>query len=61
MALYVDEPIEEFTGVCVAIIHRSDDDDDKLVVILVDSNITDDEIKDLTHFQEQYFDSIIWK
>jgi inorganic pyrophosphatase len=29
--LVINEPIEEFTGKCIAIVHRFDDDDDKLV------------------------------
>ena len=57
----VDKPIKEFIGICVAIIHRIDDDDDKLVVIPENTNISDNEIRDLTHFQEQYFNSVIWR
>ena len=59
--LNVDESMEEFTGICVAIIHRTDDDDDKLVVIPENTDITDDKIRELTHFQEQYFKSVIWR
>jgi len=29
----VDEPVETFVGVCVAIIHRTNDDDDKLIMM----------------------------
>ena len=43
----------------IAIIHRINDDDDKLIVINKDKNYSDDAIKALTEFQEQYFDSII--
>ncbi|MDX2775984.1 inorganic diphosphatase [Streptomyces caniscabiei] len=57
--LDVTEPLESFTGICVAIIHRTNDDDDKLVLITDDTSITDDEIRTQTHFQEQWFESVI--
>lgn len=58
--LKVEKPINKFRGKCVAVIHRVNDDDDKLVVIPEDvKNISDEEIKKLTHFQEQYFKSEI--
>lgn len=57
--LKVDEPLDEFEGRCVAIIHRTNDDDDKLVVIPDGSEITDDEIRKMTDFQEKYFESEI--
>ena len=56
-----DKPLKEFTGRVIAIIHRLNDDDDKLVVTLEGKNYTDDEIKSLTNFQEQYFESIIYR
>jgi len=56
----VDEPIDEFEGVCVAIIHRIDDDDDKLIVVTPDRiHISDEEIREKTHFQERWFSSEI--
>jgi inorganic pyrophosphatase len=56
----IDEPVETFTGKCIAIIHRTNDDDDKLVVVPdVKLSLTDDEIKAATHFQEQFFSSEI--
>ena len=39
----------------MAIIHRLNDDDDKLIVIPDGENITDQEIENLTNFQEQFF------
>ena len=58
--LWVDTPLNNFNGVCVAIIHRLNDDDDKLVVVPMDRrDISDDEIKKVTHFQEQFFRSEI--
>jgi inorganic pyrophosphatase len=57
--LGVFEPVKEFTGTVIAIIHRVDDNDDKLVVVPDKVNYTDDQIQALTEFQEQYFKSII--
>ena len=53
--LGVFEPVEEFTGKCIAIIHRTDDDDDKLVVVPEGKYYSNDAIDALTEFQEQYF------
>lgn len=53
------KPLEEFTGVVIAIIHRLDDDDDKLVVMREGRNYTDDQIRALTEFQEKFFKSQI--
>jgi inorganic pyrophosphatase len=55
--LGVQEPLDEFTGRCIAIVRRLDDDDDKLVVVPDGLQFTDAEILALTHFQEQFFDS----
>ena len=57
--LGVDNPVEEFKGKCIAIIHRTDDDDDKLIVCSDDQDFTDKEIRELTNFQEQWFKSEI--
>ena len=57
--LGVSEPLVEFTGVCVAIIHRRDDDDDKLVVVPAGLRLTGEQILAATHFQEQFFDSVV--
>ncbi len=57
--LGVSEPITTFEGRCVAIIHRLDDDDDKLIICKDGETYTDDEIRELTQFQEQYFTSEI--
>ena len=53
--LGVDEPIEEFTGKVIAIIHRSDDIEHKLVVVPEDMSFAKDEIIDRVAFQEQFF------
>src|SRR3989344_7550146 len=58
--LGIDQPVETFSGICVAIIHRLDDDDDKLVIIpKLIGDISDEEIRRMTHFQEQFFTSEI--
>lgn len=54
-----DKPLKEFTGTCIAIIHRTDDDDDKLIVCSSDKTFTDKQIEESTHFQEQRFKSEI--
>jgi len=57
--LGIDEPIEEFTGKCIALIHRLNDDDDKLIVVPENMAFSDEEIKKLTKFQEQFFQAVI--
>ena len=59
--LGVDVPLVEFTGKCIAILHRLNDDDDKLIVVPVGLSFSDEEIKSLTHFQERFFISEIWR
>ena len=57
--LGVFEPVEEFVGKCIAIIHRTNDDDDKLV--LANREYSDDAIEALVEFQERYFEHVIWR
>ena len=57
--LGVFEPVKEFDGECIAIVHRTNDDDDKLVVVPKGVNYSDDQIDALTEFQERYFEHII--
>ena len=59
--LGVHEPVEEYTGKVIAIIHRTNDDDDKLVVVPEGKSYSDEAIIALTEFQEQYFKSVIWR
>jgi len=51
----VAEPLEKFSGRCIAIIHRTDDDDDKLVIAPEGLELSDEEIEKLTEFQEKWF------
>lgn len=58
--LGVNEPVEEFTGRCIAIIHRKDDDDDKLVVVPENAKeMSDEEILKEINFQEKWFNSVV--
>ena len=59
--LGVFEPLEQFIGRCIAVLHRTDDDDDKLIVVPDGRAYTDDQIRALTEFQEQWFTSVIWR
>ncbi|MBO5176013.1 MAG: inorganic pyrophosphatase [Lachnospiraceae bacterium] len=53
--LGVNEPLQEFTGVVTAIIHRIDDVEDKWVVAPEGVTFTKEEIWEQVKFQEQYF------
>ena len=55
--LGVLEPVKEFTGKIVAIVHRNDDVEEKWIVSPIDMNFTKEEIERQINFQEQYFDS----
>ena len=57
--LGVDEPVDEFTGVIIAIIHRYDDVEEKWVVAPDDVSFSVEEIQRQVHFQEKYFMSDI--
>ena len=57
--LGVFKPVEEFDGICIAIIHRTNDDDDKLIVVPEEKEYNDEEIRALTEFQERFFESQI--
>lgn len=54
--LGIDEPIKEFTGKVIAIIHRFNDVEDKLVVVPNNISLTKDEIRKQVEFQEKYFE-----
>ena len=57
--LGVFEPVGEYEGKCIAIIHRTNDNDDKLIIVPEGKEYSDDAIEALTEFQEQYFEHII--
>ena len=57
--LGIDEPIDKTTGICIAVIHRTDDNDDKLVITPNGEDFSDKEIEKLVEFQEKWFKHII--
>lgn len=57
--LGVFEPVEEFEGICIAIIHRTNDNDDKLIIVPEGKEYSNDAINALTEFQERFFEHII--
>jgi len=57
--LGIFEPVENFTGVCIAVIHRLDDEDDKLVLAPQGVSYSPEQIRALTEFQERFFKSEI--
>ncbi len=54
--LGVDIPISSFKGIVIAIINRKNDVEEKWVVAPKDMIFTIDDIREATHFTEQYFD-----
>ena len=54
--LGVFQPVEEYTGKCIAIVHRTNDDDDKLIIVPEDKEYTDEQINALVEFQERFFE-----
>ena len=53
--LGVNEPIKEFNGKVIAVIHRFDDIEEKWVVAPEGASFTKDEIMQQVEFQEQFF------
>ena len=54
--LGVDIPLQSFTGEVIAVIHRKDDVENKWVVAPEGMTFSQEEIEELTRFQERYFD-----
>lgn len=54
--LGVYEPVKNFKGKCIAIVHRTKDNDDKLIIVPTNKEYSDDAINALIEFQEQYFE-----
>ena len=55
----VFEPVRDFTGTCIAVIHRLNDDEDKLVVVPEGKDYSDEQIRSQIEFQEKFFVSNI--
>ncbi len=58
--LGANEPISEFTGIVIAIVHRLNDIEDKWVVAPPGHHYTKAEIEERIRFMEQYFISEIY-
>ena len=58
--LGVPKPLNEFTGKCIAIVHRINDDDDKLIVVPENMSFYIEEIEEQIQFQEQFFEHEIY-
>ncbi|MCP4405160.1 MAG: inorganic pyrophosphatase [bacterium] len=57
--LGIFEPVNEFMGTCIAVIHRRDDNDDKLIVVPEKKAYSNDQILALTEFQERFFHPMV--
>lgn len=53
--LGIEEPVAEFTGKVIAIIHRFDDVEEKWVVAPEHVSFSKEDIMEQVRFQEQYF------
>ncbi len=54
--LGVEEPVTEFAGRVIAVIHRKNDNETKWVVAPMGRSFTKKEIEKATYFQERYFE-----
>ena len=57
--LGICDPVTEFQGRCIAVIHRTNDADDKLIVVSDGSDYSDEQIRASTDFVERNFESVI--
>jgi len=57
--LGVNKPIQEFTGECIAIVHRLNELDDKLVIVSKGEKYSIKEIENLVFFSEQHHKSVV--
>lgn len=57
--LGIFEELKEFTGKCIAIIHRKNDNDDKLIIVPENKQFSKEQIETLTEFQERFFENEI--
>lgn len=54
--LKINEPLKEFNGMVVAIVHRVKDDDDKVIVLSEGVEISNEDIEKSIEFQERWFE-----
>lgn len=52
-------PIKRFEGEVIAIYHRINDVEDKWIVTIDGKKYSDEEILDIIHFQEKYFEGYL--
>jgi len=57
--LGICDPVAEFQGKCIAVIHRTNNADDKLIVVPDGSDYSDEQIRASTDFAERLFESVI--
>ena len=57
--LGINEPIKEFDGKVIAVIHRFDDIEEKWIVVPEHLSLSKDEIMRQVDFQERFFESEI--
>ena len=57
--LGINEPLESYTGIIIAIIHRKDDIEEKWVVAPQGISYSKEAIEEAVNFQEKYFNSWI--
>ena len=57
--LGVDEPLDVFDGVVIAVLHRKDDVEEKWVVAPEGVSFSDEKILEKVHFTEQYFTTVL--
>ena len=53
------KPLKKASGICIAIVRRTNDNDDKLVVVPKGIKLTDKEIEEQIAFQEKWFDHVL--
>jgi len=57
--LGISKPVNQFSGKCIAVIHRLNNNDDKLVITKGGKQYDDEQIMRITNFQEKFFKSTI--
>lgn len=57
--LGLNKPVDKTSGICIAVIRRTNDNDDKLVVTPNGEDFSDEEIEKSIRFQEKWFKHII--
>ncbi len=55
----VDEAVAEFDGIVTAVIHRFDDNECKWIVVPKGKMFSDEDIIEMTEFQEKYFSTML--